>query len=399
MNIIIKLSTLAFSLSGACVFAQDKAPAAVSVPSTVAKEAAKTESPKIQIAILLDTSSSMDGLIDQTRTYLWSIVNEMTLAKQNGKLPNIEIALYEYGNDGLSDDSQWIRQVSPLSNDLDNISAGLFKLKTYGGSEYCGAAIRHAVKNLKWSPDVNDLKMIYIAGNEPFTQGNVSYKDAIKDALDQGVTVNTILCSYGADLDSKGWKEGAKLGDGSFFEIDANNSVPDPPTPMDKKIVELGESINKTYIAYGDVRQRREKAEMQFEQDKNVQGLTAPQAAIGRAKMKANKQAYQNTSWDLVDAFQDNAELNLDELAKSDQLPEELKGKTKEEIQKVIAAKQEERAKIQQEITELNHQRAKWLKDNAEKNQKAGAPKTLNDAIIQSAQAQAEKKNFKFEKK
>lgn len=398
MNIIIKLSALAFSLSGACVFAQDKTPAAVSVPSTVATETAKAESPKIQIAILLDTSSSMDGLIDQTRTYLWSIVNEMTLAKQNGKLPNIEIALYEYGNSGLSSAKQWIRQVSPLSNDLDNISAELFKLHTNGGDEYCGAVIRDAVKNLKWSPDMNALKMIYIAGNEPFSQGNVAYKDAIKDALDQGVTVNTILCGAYSE-DSKGWKEGAKLGDGSFFEIDSNNSVPEPPTPMDKKIVELGESINKTYIAYGNEGRRRAKVEMQFEQDKNVQGLAAPQAAIGRAKMKANKQAYQNNGWDLVDAFQDNAELNLDELAKSDQLPEELKGKTKEEIQKVITAKQEEREKIQKEITELNNQRTKWLRDNAEKNKKAGAPKTLNDAIIESAQAQAEKKNFKFDKK
>ena len=44
----------------------------------------------------------MNGLIDQARTYLWKIVNDMTLARQNGKLPDIRLALYEYGNDGLS---------------------------------------------------------------------------------------------------------------------------------------------------------------------------------------------------------------------------------------------------------------------------------------------------------
>ncbi|MEZ5022383.1 MAG: hypothetical protein R2728_03810 [Chitinophagales bacterium] len=36
-----------------------------------------TNSPsKIQIALLLDTSNSMDGLIEQAKGKLWSIVNE-----------------------------------------------------------------------------------------------------------------------------------------------------------------------------------------------------------------------------------------------------------------------------------------------------------------------------------
>ena len=30
----------------------------------------------IQIALLLDTSNSMDGLIDQAKSQLWSVVNE-----------------------------------------------------------------------------------------------------------------------------------------------------------------------------------------------------------------------------------------------------------------------------------------------------------------------------------
>src|SRR5688572_10213943 len=53
--------------------------------------------PKIQIAILIDTSGSMDGLIDQARTQLWKIVNEFATVKQNGVTPDVEVALYEYG--------------------------------------------------------------------------------------------------------------------------------------------------------------------------------------------------------------------------------------------------------------------------------------------------------------
>jgi hypothetical protein len=43
----------------------------------------------VQLAILLDTSNSMDGLIEQAKTQLWKIVNEMARSKRDGK--NIKI--------------------------------------------------------------------------------------------------------------------------------------------------------------------------------------------------------------------------------------------------------------------------------------------------------------------
>ena len=60
-----------------------------------------TSQPKIQIAILLDSSNSMDGLIDQTRYQLWNIVNALTKVTKNGEVPRLEVALYHYGNDSL----------------------------------------------------------------------------------------------------------------------------------------------------------------------------------------------------------------------------------------------------------------------------------------------------------
>ncbi len=38
------------------------------------------KAPLIQLAILLDTSNSMDGLIAQAKTQLWQIVNELATA-------------------------------------------------------------------------------------------------------------------------------------------------------------------------------------------------------------------------------------------------------------------------------------------------------------------------------
>lgn len=94
---------------------------------------------KIQIALLLDTSNSMDGLIDQAKTQLWKVVNTFIDAERNGQKPFVEVALYEYGNNGNAVGNDWVRLVSPLTRDLDDISGKLFGLKTNGGEEYCGS--------------------------------------------------------------------------------------------------------------------------------------------------------------------------------------------------------------------------------------------------------------------
>ena len=128
----------------------------------------KEEKNVVQLAILLDTSNSMDGLIDQAKNQLWKIVNEMARSKRDNKTINLYVALYEYGNDNLSPDVGYVRQVSPLTNDLDKISDELFKLRTNGGSEYCGTVIADAVEDLKWTESTDELKVIFIAGNEGF---------------------------------------------------------------------------------------------------------------------------------------------------------------------------------------------------------------------------------------
>ena len=45
----------------------------------------------IKVALLLDTSNSMDGLIDQAKAQLWDIVNELSYAKCGTKKPNLQI--------------------------------------------------------------------------------------------------------------------------------------------------------------------------------------------------------------------------------------------------------------------------------------------------------------------
>src|SRR6185436_9201473 len=108
--------------------------------------------------------SSMSGLIEQAKSQLWKIVNEFINAKQNGKRPDLEVALFEYGKSSLKASDGYIRLIVPLTNYLDKISEELFALTTHGGEEYCGWVIQDAVTKLTWSKQPNDFKAIFIAG-------------------------------------------------------------------------------------------------------------------------------------------------------------------------------------------------------------------------------------------
>ncbi len=225
----------------------------------------------IQLAILLDTSNSMDGLINQARTQLWKIVNELATAKRNGQPPQLQVALYEYGKTSLSKNSGFVKQLVPLTDDLDKISEELFALKTNGGQEYCGQVIQAATKELQWSESNEDLKLIFIAGNEPFTQGTVDFKKACSDAIAKGIAVNTIFCGPRNQGVETGWEQGALLADGSFLNIDQNQEVAEIATPFDEKLTKLSADVNKTYIAVGDPEARKKLTERQVAQDRRGQ--------------------------------------------------------------------------------------------------------------------------------
>jgi hypothetical protein len=193
----------------------------------------------------------MDGLIEQTKRQLWTVVNAFQNARRDGQSAQLEIALYEYGNDRLSAEGGYIRQVLPLTTDLDRVSEQLFALKTDGGSEYCGQAIQKATQQLEWSKSKKDLKFIYIAGNEPFSQGPVAFRTAISAAKEHGIMVNTIHCGPPEVGASSGWAEAARFAGGQPFNIDQNQAVAMIAAPQDEEIAKLGVELNKTYVSYG----------------------------------------------------------------------------------------------------------------------------------------------------
>ena len=258
--------------------------------------------PKIQVAILLDVSNSMDGLIGQAKAQLWNMVGVLGKAKCNNAQPQIEIALYEYGRETNDPNNGYVKQISPFTSDLDKLSQQLFSLTTNGGDEYCGHVIFNSINELSWDPSPTSYKVIFISGNEDFLQGDVVYTRACDAAKKKGVIVNTIYCGDRMQGIQEHWNLNAECGNGSFSTINQDVKLEEIPTPYDSTIIALNDKLNKTYMSYGYDQMLAGKGSgmlMQIVADSLNLSMNKS-VAIQRAGIKSNAKLYNNSTWDMV---------------------------------------------------------------------------------------------------
>ena len=351
----------------------------------------KTKS-KIQAAILLDVSNSMDGLIDQAKAQLWNMVSVMGKAKCDGETPQIEIALYEYGRDDNDATKGYVKQISPFSADLDKLSQHLFSLTTHGGSEYCGQVIYTSLDELTWDTASNAYKVIFISGNEDFLQGNLHYTRACNEAKKKGVIVNTIYCGDRLQGIKEHWNLLGECGNGSFTNINSDAKPEDIPTPYDSTLITLNYQLNGTYISYGSY--GFDGFALQSRMDtQNVKLSKA--AGVARISAKADKNLYSNRSWDLIDASSDDKAI----LEKIDlkTLPDSLRNKNKTQLQQIITQKSTERTNIQNEIRAISAKREIYINEERAKRLKNNTDQTLETEVEKMIREQAKRYNIKIE--
>lgn len=352
-----------------------------------------SKAPKIQAAILLDVSNSMDGLIEQAKAQLWTMVNVMGKATCNGQTPQIEIALYEYGRDNNDQKKGYVKQITPFSSDLDDLSQKLFQLTTNGGDEYCGYVIHTSLNELNWDTTSSNYKVIFISGNEDFLQGNISYTLACTEAKKKGVIVNTIYCGDRMQGIREHWNLLGECGNGSFTNINSDAAPEDIPTPYDSTLITLNNKLNGTYLSYGYM--GRSKKELQGAMDVANSSINS-YAGVNRAVSKASSKTYNNSSWDLVDAKADDNKI----LEKIDlkTLPDSLQKKSKAELEVIVNQKSNERSGIQKEMQEINKKREAYIADEKIKRANAGKnSQTLESEVEKIIREQAKRFNMKIQ--
>lgn len=308
-----------------------------------------TDDSPVQIALILDTSSSMDGLVDQARTQLWEMVAELQTTV-DGDERAVSVALYQYGNSRLPRDERYIEQLTPLTTDLDQVTVKLHNLTTMGGKEYAPTAIVRAVEDLEWNDDDSVEKVIVIAGNEGFGQGPVSPGKAFQLAERSGIRVVPIFCANrGASRTAlSSWRQASELAGIDFESIDPDREVVKLDTPFDQEIMKKYKEYEKTRVYSKGYKKSRYAGE--------AAQYLSPEVAVDRAVV----QTRQVEKGDLVNAY-GSGKLNLDSAA----LPASLANKSDAEKKAFLEQRRAKQQQLKDEIAELQKKRESHIQRSA----------------------------------
>jgi hypothetical protein len=342
----------------------------------------------IDVVICLDTSGSMDGLIDSAKNKLWDIVNELAKIRP---APNLRVALYSYGNNGYDPKAGWVKKDLGLTADLDTLYQKLFALRTNGGYEYVTRVCRDAVRDLSLSKDKSALKLIFVCGNEPASQDPlVKLKEAADFAIAHGVVINPIYCGNPDDNDARDWRQFAALCGGRFASIDQNKSQVAIATPFDKPLAELGVKLNRTYVYYG--KGGESKAEAQKLATKLAKSQGAPVAANRTLSQNSGLYQGKNSAWDLVDRLKEDPKLDIAKLPESE-LCEELRKLPPAERSAYVKNMAAKREQLQKEINTLDAKRRAFIAAEQKRNPRP-ADRAFDAAINEALRAQAATKGI-----
>ena len=348
------LTATILALLPICSVAQEKSPATETV-----KKPAKQ---RIEVCFVLDTTGSMGGLIAGAKQKIWSMANDIISAKPT---PEVRFALIGYRDRG----DDYVTKITPLTDDLDAVYAALNKFQAAGGGdtpESVGRALDESVKKIEWTKDAGVLKIIYLVGDAPphFYEDEPDWKKVCAEAVKRNLIINSVQC--GADAETtRVWKEIADRSEGSFFAIPQDGGVVAIAAPQDKELGVLNTKVGKTMIGWGDARTRGDVGAKQMAAE-----AAAPAAAAARLSYNSKSGKTVQGSGELLDALAEKV-VTLDKV-KKDELPEELRKLSADELKTHVEKMQKERAELQKRITELSKDRDTYIDAERKKLAKAG---------------------------
>jgi hypothetical protein len=365
----------------------------LTIPTRYNKPYHRTENnAKIQVAILLDVSNSMDGLIDQAKAQLWNTVTTLGRTHYRDGIPQIELAFYEFGRETNSRRAGYVKQLSGFSTNLDYLSSVLFNVTTNGGDEFCTQAIYTSLTELNWDNNPNSYKVIFICGNESFLQGPDLLKRVCVLAKQKSVIINTIYCGDRMEGIREHWKLLESCGGGSYTFIDQNEKQQEIHTPYDEELITLNDQLNQTYVYYGN------RGQAYADVQKNVDSknrLMSKSVYVKRIEAKGIKSLYKNEEWDLVDKMEKDP--NIIQKINKNQLADSLQKKTTAQLEQSIKLKAKQRAAIQQKIAEKTKKRNEFIANEKRKSNTNNGKATMETEVEKIIRKQAALKGMKTE--
>ena len=351
-----------------------------------------TQSHQIEVVFILDTTSSMSGLIQAAKEKIWSIATTMGSAEQ---APDIKMGLVAFRDRG----DTYVTRVLDLSQDLDSMYASLMDFKAQGGGdgpESVNQALYDAINRISWSEDENVYKVAFLIGDAPphmDYNNDVQFPVTMEMAKRKGIVVNTIQSgqnSYTAPV----WKNIAQLGYGEYFQVENSGNAVAVATPYDKKLSELAASLEDTRLYFGD-RETKERQKKKNEATSKIQQELSEAALARRATFNATASGASNFlgESELVDAIS-SGRIALEDIDRDD-MPADMKAYAPAEQMEVITRMAAQRLEIKRDIQKLSESRNDYIRDQVAKD--GGAKESLDEKIYSAVKKQAKSKGLVYE--
>ncbi len=361
------------SMLSAPAFAADKPPVN-KLPAD--QQQVHQERPVLDVVFVLDTTSSMGGLIDGAKQKIWSIASRMATGTPT---PDVRVGLVAYRDQG----DAYVTKVVPLTKDLDSIYSQLMGFRAEGGGDGPEAVqdgLDDAVTKMQWSDSKHVAKMIFLVGDAPaHEQDKQKLFNAAQKAIKSGIVVNTIRC--GSDDTTKGqFVQVAKLADGHFDSIAESGGVVAVATPYDADLAKLNGELMDTAL-YAGAAPAQAKAELRRGDAKAL----APSAAADRVSFMSKSGGGAAASGAAAVGAVDLADKpELAAKMKTEELPAAMQKLNEGERVKFAQAQQQKRQDLEKQITELSKKRDAFVSQKAKESKDS-----FDERVFESVKAEA----------
>lgn len=347
----------------------------------------------IEVVFVLDTTSSMSGLIQTAKEKIWSIATTMTSAQQN---PDIKIGLVAFRDRG----DAYVTKTIDLSDDIDSVYASLMDFQAQGGGdgpESVNQGLYDAVNKLSWSQNPNSYRTIFLVGDAPphmDYQNDVKYTETIAKASDKGIIVNTIQCGQDAGT-TKIWKTIAHSGGGRYFHVEQSGGALAVSTPFDKQLAKLSAKLDDTRLYFGNAAERN-RMDKKKAATSRLHSESSFASRARRSVFNSSASGRKNSLGEneLVDAVS-SGRVDLDEL-EQDELPTELQDMNVSAQVEKIQSLAESRKDLRKKIRQLSEKRESYINKEVAKSAEPSA-ESLDNKLYEAVRAQGARVGLKYD--
>lgn len=305
----------------------------------------------VQVVLALDASGSMSTLFAAVAGAMDRMLTTLAAGQLNGKKIKVNVGVVVYGQ-GANNGAPFV--LSKFTTKVKSLKSKLEAQACDGGNEECGRAIKFALDNFPWNQRDRDdmLKVIFICGDEPFNQGEVDYKLAIKMAVARHIIVNTVHCG-GKNSE---WEEAAILAKGKGLAFMRPNDAEPAEQFQEKRSGEEDTAAQELEVLSKLQRIQPLVAGSPSEQKELMKKFSIPPKPTGKKGIGEWVKKYRllltrGFEWDLVEQcriFGDDY-ITLERLGGRGNLPLSLRGMSDQEAIEAIRRAAHERQALLQE--------------------------------------------------